>query len=275
MAFATSAAVEQLPATASAPETQQLASVIVPQRTEARAVDPQRELATAVGGLDCARVQARIEPGTGAAVLSGHLRSERERDRLVQQVSEIPGVRTVRESALQIVGDPYCRVLTLLGRPDFIRSKDQRQDPAEIGTAAQTGIVRFDGGSALDMPLSAPDFPSYIYVDYFTADGRVYHLLPAENPLANRFAPDERFRVGRDGRGRPAVIAPPYGLDMIVTIAASEPIFAQSRPVVENASDYLLSLNFAVNELQERGRKLNVEYAYYLIYTAPGKNASN
>jgi hypothetical protein len=105
-------------------------------------------------------------------------------------------------------------------------------------------------------------------VDYFSSSGEVYHLLAGNDPRGNRFAPDEAFTVGgARGRGLQATIAPPYGLDLVVAIASSEPLFAKPRPVAERAPSYLDALAGILTENTKRGRSFRVEYAYFVINT--------
>jgi hypothetical protein len=176
----------------------------------------------------------------------------------------------VDAAGLGILGDPYCRILATLDRPGLNRSNDRRADFNAIGNPGAAGTAHFTGGTRLDLPAAAPDFPSFLYVDYFSADGRVFHLLPGDKPGDNRLAPNERFRIGGPaGRGREARIGPPYGLDVVVAIASSQPLPLHGRPIGEPASAYLTSLDTAIAGARRDDPALRLEYAYFLIYTAP------
>jgi hypothetical protein len=235
------------------------------------APNPERAVAAALRELDCARVSARFDPGRQVVELAGHVASGAQQAQLRQQLASLPNVRAVQDQALSIVGDPFCRVLTFLDRPELVRSEDQTQDLASIvGAAGEAGVVRFTGGMLLQLDLQAPKFPSYVYVDYFAADGQVHHLLPGDDPRGNRFAPDERFRLGGPrGRGlREARIGPPYGLDLVVAVASDAPLFARPRATTENAAAYLAALGATLDERRRRGTPARVEYAYFIINTA-------
>lgn len=254
---------------APAPPTR-LAAVAAGPGTAGHDWQPEEAVEAVVNGLDCARVRVRFDRASGGVVLSGHLRSETERRLFLDRLQEIPGLRRPDASALHVVGDPYCRVLTFLGREEFRRSDDQRHDVAAIGNPAQAGVMRLSAGAPLKLDLAAPKFDSFIYVDYFSADGRVYHLLPGDSPVDNRFAADASFAIGGpNGRGRRATIGPPYGLDLVVAIASSRPLFGKPRPVEEGAGDYLAALDAAIAALRAGGSAPRLEYAYHLIYTAP------
>ncbi|HKH26837.1 MAG TPA: DUF4384 domain-containing protein [Sphingomicrobium sp.] len=247
---------------------------IPPLPAQAQEFSSQSAVEAVTTALKCARVNTSWETATGAMVLSGHLRSAEERRQLVKSLSGIPGVRRVVDAGLHIVGDPYCRLLNFLAAEGVTRSEDQRFDEAALGAPTQAAVVKLSAGMPLDLALVAPEFPSHVYVDYFTADGGVYHLLPAEKVNDNMFKPDEHFGIGaKYGRGRRATIGPPYGLDVVLALATSRPLALKPRPVAEPADRYLGILADEIRDARRRDPTVRVEYAYYLIYTSPERAA--
>jgi uncharacterized protein DUF4384 len=183
-------------------------------------------------------------------------------------LTAIDGVKHVVNRNLYIVGEPYCRVLTFLGQPGLTKSSDQRQGLEALGSPAQSGVVHLKAGMPLELKLAGPAFKAYIYVDYFTADGRVYHLLPTRNLEEQRVEPDEAFTVGgRRGRGLKATIGPPFGLDMVVAVATTRRLFPDVRPTSEDAREYLSAFDAALAEARRRDPGTQLEYAYYLVQT--------
>jgi hypothetical protein len=250
-------------------EAESVVSVLAPPALLPQETDPRRAIEAETLDLACGRVAATFTPDDGTVVLSGHLRSAQDRAAFVARLSTLAGVRRVADGDLHVVGEPYCRVLGFLGGPGLTRSEDQRHDVAAIGQPAQAGVVHIRAGRPLELQLGGPDFPSFVYVDYFTADGRVYHLLPAPGSKENRLGADERLALGgRNGRGLKATIGPPFGLDMVVAVAATRPVFAQSRPVVEDAAVYLAEFEAALAAAR-RDEGLRIEYSYFLIRTTP------
>jgi len=234
------------------------------------AFEPAQALSGLLEGFDCARINAVYDDADGRVSLSGHLRSREERDRLLARVKETPGVVQVADRDLHVVGEPYCAVLDLLHRPGFERSREQRQTLGAIGEPAQHGVLRFTAGWPLELQFAAPDFDGFVLIDYFTSDGRVYHLFPAnagrEEPIRAR----QRFTVGgATGRGVRATIGPPFGLDMVVAVASSRPLLPGPRPVGEGGTAYLQALDGAIADARRRAPNLRLEYGYYLILTAP------
>ncbi|HVV95161.1 MAG TPA: DUF4384 domain-containing protein [Hyphomicrobiales bacterium] len=238
----------------------------------APAVDPRPGVRQALAGLDCARVEATV--ADGVVTLSGHTRAAADRRRLEQTLAAVPGVRRVDAAGLRLLGDPYCRILDFLARPGLVRSTDQHADLAALGTRAEAGVAHFSGGTPLSLGLSAPEYDSYLYVDYFAADGSVAHLLPRAH-ADNHFGADEKFVLGPGGRGLVATIGPPFGLDVVVALASSAPLPLDGRPVAEDAGAYLASLDAALGAMRRDHPDFRVEYAYFLIYTAaPGAPAA-
>jgi hypothetical protein len=192
-----------------------------------------------------------------------------DREKLTAAISAKAGVRDVAHSDLHVVGEPYCQVLDFLARPELARSDNQRQDVEAITQPAQAGVLVLKAGMPLALQLSGPDYASFVYVDYFTADGRVYHLLPTTILADNQLASGERLAIGgREGRGVKATIGPPFGLDMVVALASERPLYRSARPVAENADAYLKALERMLTDARQRDPGLRLEYSYYLIRTA-------
>jgi hypothetical protein len=234
-----------------------------------QAPDPRRALSEAVLTIECGRVEANFDAESGVVRLSGHVRSPEEREMLSKRLADVTGVRQVNRTDLHLVGEPYCRVLELLDRPELRRSDDQSQTIAAIAQPAQSGVLTLKAGMPLALQLAGPDYPSYVYVDYFTADGRVYHLLPTASLSDHRLRPGERLAVGgRNGRGVRATIGPPFGLDIVVALASDAPLWAQARPVAESADAYLADLAAVIAEEHRREPTRRIEYSYYLIQTS-------
>src|SRR5262249_44076306 len=98
----------------------------------------------------------------------------------------------------------------------------------------------------------------FIAVDYFEHDGQVLHLLPGSGPrvkLLRAKQPlvlaDPNWQIGQ-----------PYGQNMVVVLSSPQPLFAQERPFLESASDYIA-------DLKARQAAGNARASYRIIPTAP------
>ncbi len=242
-------------------------AALLPRPMHAR--DPRRALSEAVLMIECGRVEADFDAESGVVRLSGHVRSLEEREMLSKRLIEVTGARQVIRTDLHLVGEPYCRMLELLNRPELRRSDDQSQNIAAIAQPTQSGVLTLKAGMPLALQLTGPEYPSYVYVDYFTADGRVYHLLPTASLSDHRLRPGERLTIGgRNGRGVKATIGPPFGLDIVVAFASDAPLWARARPVAESADAYLEDLAEVVAEEHRRHPTRRIEYSYFLIQTS-------
>ena len=100
-------------------------------------------------------------------------------------------------------------------------------------------------------------------------DGTLQHLYPqvadpkqgltADPPKV--FQPGEAVNLGDPRPGHPAwEVGPPYGTDMIIAIASSQPLFDRPRPdnveMAAQAAEYLRELQAAVEAAQGRGVRL-------------------
>jgi hypothetical protein len=137
--------------------------------------------------------------------------------------------------------------------------------PAFASTGgAHLNLQMADGHSALHdgeqvrVRLVMPDFASKLRVDYLVHDGTVGHLYPqiadpalqitADAPRT--FTPDETVNLSHPSW----TITPPYGTDMIIAIASSQPLFDRPRPSNgETADVYLRALQTALERAHQRG----------------------
>ena len=152
----------------------------------------------------------------------------------------------------------FCPTLTALRTiaPSF-----GAPDAPRLGLQMDGGKTRLHNGEQVRVRLVMPDFPSWLRVDYVAHDGRVQHLYPqlaeprakiaADLPRA--FAPGETLDLGNPKW----LIGEPYGTDIIIAVASSEPLFDRPRPSnSEPVEVYIRDLQTAVEILPQRGARL-------------------
>ncbi len=112
----------------------------------------------------------------------------------------------------------------------------------EAATAEGSG-PQLSSGDPLILEIKAPARPVRVQVDYFTTDGTVVHLLPNPSDSGTALAAGASRRLGdRADGGRHWTVGPPYGSELLLTIATTEPLFPTPRPEQEPAADYLAAL---------------------------------
>ncbi len=109
-------------------------------------------------------------------------------------------------------------------------------------------------------------FDGYLYIDYVDNEGSIVHLLPAEHRSSNAVSANQRVVIGEQ---RKYEIAPPHGEGMIFVIVTRRPIFAQTRPQVEIAGEYLMALKEGLRSLSSSSDHADVLSSYAFIATRP------
>jgi hypothetical protein len=146
---------------------------------------------------------------------------------------------------VQPLADDKCGVAGLLG--PYWKRNMQVAGGAAIHTKPRDAPLL--EGDALVLDLATPAWESYVYVDYFSSDGGVVHLVPSPRLRANQAPASYAATIGGAGNW---VVSKPLGTDMIVLLAAPAPLFEGLRPEAEQAQDYLHALE---KQLAQAGTK--------------------
>jgi eukaryotic-like serine/threonine-protein kinase len=223
----------------------------------------------AMVGLDLLRHQiAQWVSSRSCALLDGDVRDDRtvnlnglaghgSVDDLRQGLTSFvpPGQIDLRVTGVNRV---FCPALTALHpiAPTFGVSGGPR-----LGLQMADGKTRLHDGERVHVQLVMPDFTSRLRVDYIAHDGNVQHLYPqlADPKAAIVADPPRTFGPGEPvNLGHPSwQIGEPYGTDMVIAVASSEPLFERPRPSnAETADVYLRDLQAAIEALRLRGARL-------------------
>ena len=212
----------------------------------------------------------RIDYAEAAAqvVVRGHVPSEAARRSLLEDMRDAVGSAEVAAEDLQVIGAPFCRVLGVLDRPGIARSVEQRGGIEAFGDTVQSGVLSYEENDPMELSFAAPDFESYLYIDYFTKDGEVVHMQSHGDRFGVPFAPGAGLRIGGETGASPTIyVKPPFGRELILVVGSSVPLYDDDRPVVEDAEAYLEVLDGGMAEAEAAGAL--VEYAYQVVYTQP------
>lgn len=160
--------------------------------------------------------------------IEGFVENAADRESLVRAIGR------ERVAGVTIRPWPVCAALRTLdgplhgGRLPTVRKLDGRTD------------LRI--GDSLGFEVTTPDFPSFLYVYYFQADGTVVNLVPRGGPVRTQRPPGTRlvFGDGAEGRQTFKAAAPP-GAEMVVALAARAPIFELEDLEVADARQYRLA----------------------------------
>jgi hypothetical protein len=224
------------------------------QRPTAAELDSlRRKIVQWAGSQGCALLNGDV--GESGTVLVNGLAGHGTADDLRQSLlSIVPSSET--DWRVGAVNRVFCPALTTLHRitPPFGATEPRLE-------LQMDGASRLRDGEQVRMRLVMPDFGTRLRVDYIGHDGSVQHLYPQlADPKAGIAAdPPRVFTAGeRLNLGNPVwQIGPPYGTDMIIAVASSEPLFDRPRAANQEKSDvYLRDLQTSVDALRQRGARL-------------------
>lgn len=227
-------------------------------------------LAGLLGAVPCSRLQVVFDPATATLELRGHLPEDGLRQPVLAALQAQMGRDIALSDKMRLLPRPQCGALSGISTVGLPQSTDQITNPLLLGPDAQARVLSYSGGDQLYFDLTAPDYPAYLYVDYFDAAGDVIHLSPNAHIPLQRAEPKSAQRVGAktpEDPGLQITVGPPYGQEIAVAFAASSPLYDSLRPLSEPAAAYLEFLRGKVTEKREQDTDFKGEWVYFLIET--------
>ncbi|MES2248645.1 MAG: DotU family type IV/VI secretion system protein [Pseudomonadota bacterium] len=187
----------------------------------------------------CADLEASIDPD-GHPRVTGFVSRQDDLLKVADDVAAIPGVRAPHfDIGLRVW--PHCEVFAIL-KPSQARNRQKGYGLNVSAPSAHDGRLR--EGDPVRVQVVAPRHESYIWVDYYTADGSVMHLNTGQAPT--RLRAGESLELGRDIPSS-WLVSPPFGNVLITVLSTPMPFSETSdRPPYEMASAYLLRLREAL-----------------------------
>jgi type IV/VI secretion system ImpK/VasF family protein len=187
----------------------------------------------------CADLAASVDK-EGRTRVSGFVSLPDDLPRVEREVAAMPGVHSPRfDVGLRIW--PHCEVFAIF-KPYQARNQEKAYGLDVDAPSARNHQLR--EGDNVRVHVVAPRHDSYIWVDYYTADGSVMHLNAGHAPT--RLLAGETLELGRDIPSS-WLVSPPFGSVLITVLSAPMPFSETSdRPPFELASAYLLRLREAL-----------------------------
>jgi type IV/VI secretion system ImpK/VasF family protein len=172
--------------------------------------------------------------------VSGFVSLPEDLDRVEREVAAIPGAGTPTFD-VELRRWPHCEVFAIL-KPYQLRNREKTQGLALDVPSASNDELR--EGDNVRVQVSAPTHDSYLWIDYYTADGSVMHLNAGQS--ATRLRAGEKLELGRDIPSS-WLVGPPFGRVLVTAVSSPVPLGALAdRPPFELASAYLLRLREAL-----------------------------
>ncbi len=242
------------------PAPQQQAAIVAPSLPPAptlTAAEIRERMARIVATQPCAFLNGTVTD-SGVIALRG-IAGTGAQENLRQDVASksVPGQIDWRAASSDRV---FCPVLDILQSiaPPFGVSEPH------LALTLANDLTALHDGQRIRPRIVMPDFPAFVRVDYITHDGNVQHLYPqiadrsgvvADKPRL--LAAGERLNLGDPPPGQPAwEVSEPYGTDLIMAVASSQPLFDKPRPSnVEKSDVYLRDLTEAVASARAAGAR--------------------
>lgn len=222
--------------------------------------------------VPCARLNVQFQPETNTLELIGHIPEDGLRSPVLSALQARMGENIQVADNLLILPRPQCNALGGIADVGLPQSTDQITNPLLVGEDVFTRQFQYRQGQQLVMDLTGADYDSYVYVDYFDADGQVIHLSPNDSTPLTLTPAKSALRIGADTPGDPGLfitIGPPFGQEIAVAFAASRPLYQGNRLLVEPADTYLDFLREQVAKARADDPEFKGEWVYFFITTSP------
>jgi len=235
------------------------------------------QLRDGVSGLlaqvPCSRMQVAFDPNTATLQVNGHIPENDLRAPVLAALRAQMGADITVSDNILILPRPQCGALSGIAGVGLPQSTDQITNPLVIGDDAHARVFTFTKGDLWSLKMTAPDYDAYIYIDYFDAAGNVLHVEPNEQVPLRRATAQDIQQIGAEsdlGEGLKLVIGPPYGHEIAVAFAASEPLYDSLRPIQEPAAPYLAWLKAKVAQARSDHTDFKGEWVYFFVSTSEG-----
>ena len=224
-----------------------------------------------LSGVPCGRLQVAFDPESATLQVNGHVPEGDMRAPVLAALRDQMGADIAVSDNILVLPRPQCGALTGIAGVGLPQSTDQITNPRLIGAGTQARVFSYVAGDPLSFDLTAPDYPAWIYVDYFDAGGNVLHLVPNDYAELRRSEAQSALQIGAKSAGETGLrllIGPPYGQEIAVAFAASEPLYDGLRPLTEPAAPYLDWLKGRVAEARARNPGFKGEWVYFFVRTS-------
>ena len=196
-------------------------------------------------------------------MVDGYLGDRQSLATVLEPLGQAAGGLDVSTDQVREMDPLYCRPLEVLR--SFVGANRDRNLSLAVSTARTDG--RFREGDELVFTIKAPEHHSYIYVDYFSLDGNVVHMLPNPASRDNRLAASGQTTLGNGGPGDSWTVGEPFGTELITVISSTKPLFSRVRQEVEPSAGYLADLHKALDRLGRDAGTAGIAAAASFIHT--------
>ncbi|MGV6847140.1 MAG: DUF4384 domain-containing protein [Marinibacterium sp.] len=248
-------------------------SFVAPLSDGGAASNPVRDgLARLLAAQPCSRLQLVFDPDTASLRVDGHIPEDGLRTGILSALRSELGADIPVSDNMLLLPRPQCGALAEMSDIGLPQSTDQITNPLLLGDTLQARVLDFVAGELIYFDLTAPDYPAYIYVDYFDADGNVLHISPNDSVDLMFAEAKSNVRVGAASADETEAlrlfVQAPFGQEITVAFAASAPLYDGFRPLVEPAAAYLDWLRERIADARASIPDFKGEWVYFFVTTA-------
>lgn len=234
------------------------------EQVTAQGVATETMVSQHVDTIPCAVLATSIRNGIVDVV--GYLGSPTPMSDVQTSLNEFAGVKHVYVDGVEQFPSAYCNIMDALS----ILLLNRIYSGSTLSIQNTNDNSTYFVGEDLSFFVNSGSRESYIYVDYFSVEGVVVHMLPNASEPLRRFPADQKFRVG-DGEFGSWIIGQPVGTEAITVIVSPQPLVAAARPEIEDAETYLAELVPAIEAIQQDGATGDTLAADVLFITTKEK----
>ena len=220
-------------------------------------------IADLLSNVSCARLRTLVRGD--ALTIEGYAGNQRSLDQALETIKQKAAGIPISREKITLLDPIYCRPLEAL--QPFVQTTRNRD--IELAVSGSNPEAPLHEGDDLVLSINTLAHSTYLYVDYFSLDGNVVHMLPNPTFKANRLTPSAPMTLGEGGTGR-WTIGEPFGTELISVLTSPKPLFTKLRPEVEPAEAYLADLREALARIGKSSTPpILAELAF--IKTEPGR----
>lgn len=236
----------------------------LPEKPETQPVPPDTVVMQhLLSSVRCSALEGVVRGRT--LVVDGYLGDRQSLAAVLEPLAQAADGLDISTDQVREMDPLYCRPVEVLR--SFMEANRDRNLGLAVSTAGTDGRLR--EGDELFLTIKAPEYDSYIYVDYFSLDGNVVHMLPNPASRDNRLAASGQTKLGSGGPGRSWTIREPFGTELITVISSPKPLFSNVRQEVEPSAGYLADLHKALARVGMDATTVGTAAAVSFIHTEP------
>ena len=204
-----------------------------------------------ITNMTCSALKATIRDDT---IYMKGFALKQDKQILGNKFSMLAGTGQVDLSGIDTVNKQQCAVLDILS--GYWRINQSMKHRLSV-VSNKAGNLYMEGDN-LVLKITTPDYDSFIYVDYYSVDGGVAHMVPSTRFRANEAPALYNATIGDLGEW---TIARPFGTELITVMTTSEPLFIIRREEYEPRKNYLSDLEKRLTKLESKGNtRINADF---------------